>query len=292
MKISWRLLAALVLSALATSVHANVPDPARSYIPKRLISCPAGDSTYVVFVRFFSGDPWAKSPVSLELCSCGGYRLSSIGAHPYTVDSTGCVVSMQGSRQTGAALFPLAGGGLCPDDSILVEAEGVPLGYTHVVSLDQNGDLMVDATDVALVQSKVGTDDPTADFDGDGQVTTADVAIVTAHLGHHAADATTAVGPQTPSTLALSAPRPNPFQGEARFALTLAGEAPVDVSVFDLDGRRIATLFHGALGAGTREFAWGGRRADGAVSHSGLYFVRATVADRSLSRRAIYLGGR
>jgi hypothetical protein len=257
-----------------------------------MVTCPGGDSTYVVIVRFFSGDPWAKTPVSLQLCSCGGYRLSGAGAHPYTVDSSSCVVSMQGSLQTGAALFPLAGGGLCPEDSIAVAAEGVILGFTHAVSIDQNGDLAVNGADVAIVESKVGTADVTADFDGDGQVTAADVEIVMEHLGHRAGDATTAVGPGTAGALALSAPRPNPFPNETRFSLTLAGDAPADVSIYDVDGRRVASLYHGDLRAGTHEFTWQGRSADGSSMQSGVYFVRARVAGKILTRRAVLLEGR
>lgn len=282
----------LAVVALPYSATANVPDPSRSHVPMRLVSCPAGDSTFVVIVRFATGEPWAKTPIDLTLCSCGGYRLSRDGVHPYTVDATGCVVFAQGDPLTGAASFPLAGGGLCPGDSILVDAGGVWLGFTHAVSLDQDGNLAVDAADVAIVQSKVGTSDMTADFDGDGQVTAADVAIEMAHLGHHAADATTAVAPQASAGLAMSAPRPNPFRNEANFGLTLVGEASVDVAVYDLGGRRVASVYDGVLGGGTHDFTWSGRRADGSVTDSGLYFLRATVDGKALARRVVFLAGR
>src|SRR5258706_4191240 len=62
-----------------------------------------------------------------------------------------------------------AGARNCPlADLGEVEVWGIPLGYTHAVSIDQNGDLVVDGADLAIVQSKVGTSDMTADFDGDG----------------------------------------------------------------------------------------------------------------------------
>src|SRR5258708_18394974 len=104
------------------------------------------------------------------------------------------------------------------------------------------------------------------------QVTAADVAIVTAHLGHRAANGTKAVPPGTLSAVALSAPRPNPFRSEAQFGLTLAGDAAVDVSVHDLDVRQVATVYRGDLGAGAHEFSWRGRRTDGSATRSGLYF--------------------
>ena len=114
------------------------------------------------------------------------------------------MASVYPGPNTGYAPFPFAGGGLCPGDSVKVDAGGVLLRFARVVSLDQNGDLLVDADDIAIVRSKVGTTDPTADFDGDGQVTTVDVALVQEHLGHQAPDAgSTAVRPATWGRLKL-----------------------------------------------------------------------------------------
>ena len=53
-----------------------------------------------------------------------------------------------------------------------------------LISPDQNGDLIVDEADVALAAGKLSTSDPTADFDFDGTVTNADLAILEEHLGH------------------------------------------------------------------------------------------------------------
>lgn len=64
------------------------------------------------------------------------------------------------------------------------------------------------------------------------------------------------------------------------------------VSVYDIDGRRVATVYHGDLGAGAHEFSWRGRSTDGSAARSGLYFVRATVAGQVITRRAVFLEGR
>ncbi len=289
--LAWVLL--LLAVAAPTPAWAGPPNPLNCHVPPRLVSCPAGDSTFVVIVRGWTDDPWTDGCcVRIDLCTCAGYHLSRLGTHPYTVDSTGCGVSVDHEDALGEASFPLAGGGLCPGDSVLVTAEGIPLfPQPRVVSLDQDGNLVVDATDVAIVQAKVGTADPTADFDGDGQVTAADVAIVQAHLGHHAPDVT-AVGPDGPGRLALSPPWPNPFAGSTRFALTLDRDARVVLSVCDVSGRRVAVLFDGAAGAGPHAFAWNGRAADGSVVPSGAYFVEARVDGVPLARRTIFLGGR
>jgi hypothetical protein len=90
----------------------------------------------------------------------------------------------------GIVEIPISGGGVCPGGTVRVYAEGVPLAFLgEPASFDQNGDLKVDAADVAIVNSKIGSQDPSADFDGDGTVTAADLAILLRHVGHASPDA-------------------------------------------------------------------------------------------------------
>lgn len=94
-----------------------------------------------------------------------------------------------------------------------------------------------------------------------------------------------------PATTALSAAWPNPFSGTTRLALALERAADVDVTVHDLGGRRVATLFHGALPAGVHEFTWSGARADGSAAAHGVYFVQARVNGERLTRKLVLLRG-
>jgi hypothetical protein len=94
-----------------------------------------------------------------------------------------------------------------------------------------------------------------------------------------------------PATTGLSAARPNPFSGATRLALALERSADVDVTVHDLSGRRVATLFHGALPAGVHEFTWSGVRADGSAAAHGVYFVQARVDGERLTRKLVLLRG-
>ena len=64
-----------------------------------------------------------------------------------------------------------------------------------------------------------------------------------------------------PDRAQLSAARPNPFARETRFAVDLPRAAHVELSVHDLSGRRVATVFTGDLPAGRREFTWTGATA-------------------------------
>jgi len=95
----------------------------------------------------------------------------------------------------------------------------------------------------------------------------------------------------SPGALMLSAARPNPFTRETRLALNLDRGADVDLAVHDLSGRRVATLYRGALAAGPHEFAWSGARSDGSTAPNGIYFVQARVGGERLSRKVIFLRG-
>jgi len=112
-------------------------------------------------------------------------------------------------------------------------------------------------------------------------------------------DGVTLAAPVTPATVALPSPgalllsaaRPNPFTHETRLALNLDRGTDVDLSVHDLSGRRVATLHHGALGAGPHEFVWRGIGSDGSTAPNGIYFVQARVGGERLTRKVIFLRG-
>jgi hypothetical protein len=89
-------------------------------------------------------------------------------------------------------------------------------------------------------------------------------------------------------SLGLSAIQPNPFGREARFAVKLARAASVELEVHDLVGRRITTLHHGTLPAGTRVFTWDGRDSNGSRAANGIYFVRL-VQDGKITARKVVL---
>src|SRR5262249_43761013 len=102
---------------------------------------------------------------------------------------------------------------------------------------------------------------------------------------------TTGWGPPPGDSLAkvLSPSRPNPFVTESRFSISLDAGAYADVSVYDIQGRRVSTVFRGRLGAGTTELAWNGRRADGSRATVGVYFYRLEMRGRVMSRRFVLL---
>ena len=92
--------------------------------------------------------------------------------------------------------------------------------------------------------------------------------------------------------VSLSPARPNPFEGSTRFSVQLDRPGTLDVGVYDLAGRRIASLFHGPASAGVHPYVWDGRSEDGSAVRGGVYFYRAVANGKSVTRRMVMLGGR
>lgn len=86
--------------------------------------------------------------------------------------------------------------------------------------------------------------------------------------------------------------QPNPFEGRTLISYSVtAGAAggPVHLEVYDLGGRKVATLVDGALEAGSHEIAWDGHADDGALMQSGVYFARLTTRDGQHSEKLVLL---
>lgn len=77
--------------------------------------------------------------------------------------------------------------------------------------------------------------------------------------------------PGRPNALSLSPAAPNPFRQSTRLAYTLPAAGRVDLGVFDVGGRRVASLFHGLAGAGPHVALWDGRLPDGGLAPAGIY---------------------
>ena len=81
---------------------------------------------------------------------------------------------------------------------------------------------------------------------------------------------------------------PNPFSTEASVQLTLDRAERVDVAIYDVQGRFVRRLEAGTpLGTGPHEITWDGRRYDGSMCGTGVYFVKAGAAGHRSSRRFI-----
>lgn len=101
-------------------------------------------------------------------------------------------------------------------------------------------------------------------------------------------------GQATPTAISGSTPSftvgqlvPNPSSGQSTFEFTLGSAQAVDISVFDVAGRRVRALEHGLRSAGAHRVGWDGRRDDGSPAASGVYFIRARSGAATQTRRIV-----
>jgi len=81
---------------------------------------------------------------------------------------------------------------------------------------------------------------------------------------------------------------PNPFNPLTTLAYTLAQPGPVDVTVFDLRGRRVRALVRaGAAAAGRHTVQWDGASDAGLAMPSGVYVFRVSTGADVQSVRAV-----
>jgi hypothetical protein len=92
-----------------------------------------------------------------------------------------------------------------------------------------------------------------------------------------------------PSTFALSQNYPNPFNPVTHMTVDVAGTSEVDVTVFDMLGRKIATLMKGVQEAGTYNVTWDGRDGNGLSVPTGVYVVRMSADNFSFARKVMLM---
>jgi hypothetical protein len=82
---------------------------------------------------------------------------------------------------------------------------------------------------------------------------------------------------------------PNPFNPQTliSFEMPVAGNARLEV--YALDGKKVATLVDGRVGAGRHEEVWYGRDDEGRQVPSGVYFYRFATGDFNESKRMVML---
>ena len=169
---------------LADPALAGPPLPGESWADPTIALCPKGDLTFHLH-GFRNGQPVQAWPVEVDFCGAPGVRLApATGSETYQI-ALGCRVSVL-TGADGVGVFAIKAGGVGRDLRVEFTSPLVLAVRTAVASPDQDGDLQVDQQDIGLAETKLGSDDPTADLDGDGAVTTSDLSVLRAHLGHAA----------------------------------------------------------------------------------------------------------
>ncbi len=94
---------------------------------------------------------------------------------------------------------------------------------------------------------------------------------------------------ELPSNFCLAQNYPNPFNAKTTIFYSLEKESRVTIDIYDLSGRRVASIVNSNQPAGDHQVIWDGADSDGNPVSSGVYFYRLIVEDKSLTRRMTLL---
>lgn len=82
----------------------------------------------------------------------------------------------------------------------------------------------------------------------------------------------------------LQSVSPNPVRGGASISFSLPTVNEANLALYDVAGRHVRTLFSGLKSAGVHSVTWDGRDSAGIPVASGVYLIRLSSAERSVSK--------
>jgi predicted extracellular nuclease len=82
---------------------------------------------------------------------------------------------------------------------------------------------------------------------------------------------------------------PNPFNPKTTIAFTLPEAGDVSLEVYDVAGRRVATLIDRRLESGPHSVTWDGRTEAGERAASGVYFYKLVAGEQKTTRKMVLL---
>jgi hypothetical protein len=92
-----------------------------------------------------------------------------------------------------------------------------------------------------------------------------------------------------PTEFSLNQNYPNPFNPSTQISFVLPTESKVELTIYDLLGRRVKRLISGRLEAGYHAATWDGTDEQGAAATSGVYFYLLKAGDFSHSRKMLLM---
>jgi hypothetical protein len=95
--------------------------------------------------------------------------------------------------------------------------------------------------------------------------------------------------PTLPSEFALSQNYPNPFNPETNIEFSLPSTSEVNLSVYNVLGRRVRQLAGGVFPAGSHTVVWDGTDDYGRPVASGLYLYRLSAGPNTQTRKMMLL---
>jgi hypothetical protein len=98
-----------------------------------------------------------------------------------------------------------------------------------------------------------------------------------------------AMQPQLPTKTWFSAPMPNPFAGTTTLSFALARGGAVELGVYGIDGRKVATLVAESREPGQYQVNWDGRDGTGQAVRPGMYYARLTTPEGRFTRTLVLM---
>ena len=92
-----------------------------------------------------------------------------------------------------------------------------------------------------------------------------------------------------PQRTALLPAHPNPFNPQVTIPFSLGAAGPARLAIYDVSGRRVATLVDGTRPAGPQSAVWQGRDESGRSLGSGVYFVRLEAPGHSETQKLVLM---
>jgi len=92
-----------------------------------------------------------------------------------------------------------------------------------------------------------------------------------------------------PAAAALHQNYPNPFNASTNISFYLADASDVELSVFDLLGRKVSTLVSSRMEAGSHTITWNGTDSNNNAVVSGIYLYVLNAGDQTASNRMLLL---
>jgi len=104
----------------------------------------------------------------------------------------------------------------------------------------------------------------------------------------------TNVGTDDNTTQVVNTPQmhfyPNPFSTFTEISIELKEPAHVELTVFDIKGRRLRTLYAGYLTAGAHSYIWNSKKESGKQLASGIYLVKLRAGKEEVIRKVVFKG--
>ncbi len=90
-------------------------------------------------------------------------------------------------------------------------------------------------------------------------------------------------------TISLSQNYPNPFNPDTRIEFSLDKEQQIELTVFNIKGQKVTTLYKGTKSSGHHFQVWNGKDNTGKPVASGLYFYKLETKTQTVNKKMILI---